>query len=531
MLRPNDELPKGSVNPESPSKRLHCSALTIDPHAQLQAGQPPSPFHRQTMLRWWPLALILVFATALRLHQLDARVMHGDEANQAVKTGHLLETGEYRFDPQDHHGPTLYYLTLPVAWLRGETTLAALTETTLRLVPLVAGVAAVALLAALAAPWGRTAACAAALLLATAPAAVYFSRYYIQESLLLAFTLGAFVAVRQWWRTGLTRWALLAGAAIGLMQATKASAPLFLLAGALALLAQLPLAGGSPTRRWRDVVLGLVMAIGVAALFYSSFFTHPAGLRDALATYLPAGGRVASGAGHEKPWHYYLGLFLPQTIGGYRWSQSLFLLLALAGATASIWAAPERRPLLRTWTLYTVVIAVLFSVVPYKTPWLVIHWLVGLSLLGGGLVGAVTDRRLRGRVLGLLLIGLTTAAQLRQTDLAVYLRPGDARNPLAYVHPSPDVRKVRPLVEQARAQGQAGPVRVISSEVWPLPWYLRGLDGVGYWAAPPDDCDGAVVVAAADQAEAVRARLRDRYRETFLGLRPGFVLVVFTREP
>ena len=43
------------------------------------------------------------------------RPMHGDEANQAVRTGMLLETGRYDYDPQDHHGPSLYWLTLPVA--------------------------------------------------------------------------------------------------------------------------------------------------------------------------------------------------------------------------------------------------------------------------------------------------------------------------------------------------------------------------------------------------------------------------------
>ena len=32
------------------------------------------------------------------------------------------------------------------------------------------------------------------------------------------------------------------------------------------------------------------------------------------------------------------------------------------------------------------------------------------------------------------------------------------------------------------------------------------------------------------QAEAVRARLRHPYRESFLGLRPGFVCIVFTPE-
>ncbi|MGE5361112.1 MAG: hypothetical protein ACM3NQ_19010, partial [Bacteroidales bacterium] len=81
---------------------------------------------------WGLFALALVLGLALRLPRLDARPMHHDEANQALKFGGLLETGQYRYDPADHHGPTLYYLTLPAAWWRGQTTLAALDERTLR---------------------------------------------------------------------------------------------------------------------------------------------------------------------------------------------------------------------------------------------------------------------------------------------------------------------------------------------------------------------------------------------------------------
>ena len=38
-------------------------------------------------------------------------------------------------------------------------------------------------------------------------------------------------------------------------------------------------------------------------------------------------------------------------------------------------------------------------------------------------------------------------------------------------------------------------------------------------------------IASADLAEQVRARLRGTYTSTFVGLRPGFTLVVFKRQP
>jgi predicted membrane-bound mannosyltransferase len=61
------------------------------------------------LVRSLALGGILIVAGWLRLHDLGSRPMHADEANQAVKLGALLERGEYRFDPYDHHGPTLYY--------------------------------------------------------------------------------------------------------------------------------------------------------------------------------------------------------------------------------------------------------------------------------------------------------------------------------------------------------------------------------------------------------------------------------------
>jgi len=89
-------------------------------------------------LEWVLLALVLVLAQWLRLADLAARPMHADEANQAVKLGGLLAGEGYRFDPSDHHGPTLYYFSEVVARWRGENNLAALTEFTVRLTPVLA---------------------------------------------------------------------------------------------------------------------------------------------------------------------------------------------------------------------------------------------------------------------------------------------------------------------------------------------------------------------------------------------------------
>jgi len=461
------------------------------------------------------VSLLLLVAGALRLPELAVRPMHADEANQAVKVGQLLEGGGYRFDPTDHHGPTLYYLGAALARLRGETSLAALTEATLRLGPALAGMLAVVLLWRLAQPLGPGPAFVAALLLAVSPPAVYYGRYFIQETLLVTATLGALVCGLRWWRGGHLGWAAGVGACAGLMQATKASALLF--AGAA--LVALVLVGRERLRArgLRPGLVALAAALVTAGAFYSSFGSHWTGLRDAVGTLAPMLGRAGGGAtGHEKPWDYYAGLFIFQRTGGYVWDQTLFLLLAVSGGLLA-WRSPARFP--RWVALATALAAVVLSLTPYKTPWIVVNLVPGLCLLA-----AVTVARAR-RFAGVLLALATVLLLGWQARQAAFLRPADSRNPYAYVHSAPDVRKITALA----AAAPAGPVKVISAEYWPLPWYLRQRTEVGYWARPPADCDGALVIVAADQAEEVEARLRGRYQASYVGLRPGYVLVVFQR--
>ena len=471
--------------------------------------------------RWLPLALVAFAALWLRTYDLAHRPMHADEANQAVKLGDLLEHGHYAFDPHDHHGPTLYFVALPIAWLRGESTLAALTETTVRLVPALAGTLGVVLLGLLAAPLGRWPALAAAALMAVAPASVYYSRYFIQETLLVTFTLALCVAGHRWWRTGRLGWALAAGVSAGLMQATKASAPLFAVAGLAAWLL-VERARPASGRLGRDLSLAGVAGLGVAALLYSSFGTHPEGLRDAFATYVPVSSRAAAGSGHEKPWRYYLSLFGWHREGGLLWQQLAFSLLAVAGAGVAL---VTRQKFLSWAALYTLVVAAALSLPPYKTPWHVVHLVPGFALLAAGTLAWV---RPVAPAMALALAGGVLGVQLMQMNLAVFLRPADARNPYAYVHTSSDILKIRGLAVAAVARAPGGAVRVIGEEYWPLPWYLRGLPRVGYWSEAPAECDGALVIATAAQAGVVRARLHGDYRESYLGLRPEFLCVIFT---
>ncbi len=511
--------------------------------------------------------LAVLGALAFRLFRLDLRPMHPDEANQAVKLGHLLERGEYRFDPDDHHGPTLYYLTLPAAWAAGETTLAGLDERLLRLVPAVCGAALLLAFLLFAGGLSRDATLAAAALAAVSPALTYYSRFYIQETLLVLFLAVLLGAGWRYARRHSVLWALVAGLAAGLMFATKETS-LILFGGLAAAFAALAAVESALAERrgvvregdgwvWRDTrtklptalhsAVFLAAAAAIAAIFYTSFLSHPQGLADSIRAIGAAFGRAGDPGFHAHPWSYYLRtLTYSRTAGGPIWSEAFLLFLALAGGIAALGRdagqdGSSRFP--RFILFFTVVTAAVYSLIPYKTPWNMLPFYLGLVILAGNGVALLLrvgrSRPVKALILALLAPGFAGLAV--QGYRANFERPADPSNPYVYAQTSPDFLKLVAEVEKAAA---AAPekrdllIEVVAppDETWPLPWYLRKFGRVGYWtsveSARKDVPAGraAVVISSAAFAEEIAAALGEGYGQAFYGLRPEVVLALFVRR-
>src|SRR3989475_4848453 len=97
-------------------------------------------------LRLTGLLFAIGIALALRCPRLDQRPMHNDEAVNAIKFGQLWEHGAYKYDPNEHHGPSVFYATLAVARLTSSPDIGHLTETKLRLITVVFGLGLIVLL-------------------------------------------------------------------------------------------------------------------------------------------------------------------------------------------------------------------------------------------------------------------------------------------------------------------------------------------------------------------------------------------------
>ena len=503
-------------------------------------------------------------ALLFRVVRLDVRPMHHDEANQAAKFGDLLERGEYRFDPNDHHGPSLYYLTLPVARVAGERTRAALDETTLRLVPALFGAGLLLIILLFAGGLSREARLAAAALAAVSPAMTFYSRFYIQETLLVFFLAALIAAGWRYTRTRSAWWALAAGVSAGMMYATKETS-VILFAGLAAALGLVLLVDKLGKRRdgvvregdawvWREaltrppkafhIALFIIAGAVTGVLFYTSFFQNPQGLADSVRAIAASFSRAGHPGFHAHPWYYYFQtLAYSKTADGPVWSEAFILFLAAAGGIAAFGhdMGKDGSPrFVRFVLFFTVITAAVYSLVPYKTPWNVLPFYFGLVVLAGNGVGLflrISRFKLVEIITVVVLVPgfINLAVQAYRADFTAHSEPA---NPYVYAPTSPDLLKLVAAVEKIAAASPEKKgllIKIIAppDETWPLPWYLRGYSRVGYWTsaeAAGEFGDAAVVIASAANVEKVAPSLGDRYQQSFFGLRPEVVLALFVRR-
>jgi uncharacterized protein (TIGR03663 family) len=501
----------------------------------------------------------LAAALYIRLSDLALRPMHHDEANQAVKFGKLLEEREYVYDKNDHHGPALYFLTLPAAKAMGREKFSDLDETLLRTVPALFGGALLLLLLLFGKGLALEAKTVSALLIASSPAMAYYSRFYIQEMLFVFFVLGFLGSL---WRYVLRPdggWYAVAGIFAGLMAATKETAVIVFAAGVLGLAAILvrekivaPKTDMPVQRRvfLHHIVIMIIVAAAVAAAFFSSFGANPGGVKDAVSAlkiYVEKGS-IAPGF-HAHPFFYYLGTLAGSISGGLVWTELLVLLLGLAGMVfvvlprrkreydETIDQLPVDRSLGLFFVIYTLGTTLVYSFIRYKTPWNVLPFYLGWLILAG--IGGTAIFRATKTILLRAVVILALAAGLGhlawQSYLADFRYPADPRNPYVYAQTSPDFLKLVGRIDDLASvhpEGKSLLVKVLAGpyEQWPLPWYLRKYKKVGYWAeveAAGDIAGADLVVAAAEQAEAVSKILGDRYIIENYGLRPEVLLTLF----
>jgi uncharacterized protein (TIGR03663 family) len=502
------------------------------------------------MNRWATLGLLVAAGVALflRCPRLGERPMHNDEAVNGVKFGALSERGDYKYDPNEYHGPALAYATLALNRLTRAPDFSQLSEASLRFTTVLFGLGLVLLTPLVADALGRKGCVWGAIFTAVSPAMVFYSRYYIHEILLVFFTFLGIAAGWRYWRTRKLGWALLTGAAVGFMDATKETFVISLAASGLALgLNQFWNrwldASGAPIKaarlKLRHVAAGLGVWLVIALLLFSSFLTNPAGPIDSLRTYARWMHRANGDSAHSHPWNYYLlRLLFFHASKGPVWSEALVFGLALVGSAAAFLRkglGDANASFVRFLALYTFVLTVAYSAISYKTPWCLLSFWHGMILLAGvGSAILVQAARYQWARLAMTMVLIAGAGQLAgQAWNASIDYAADQRNPYVYAHTSPDVlnlvTKVNAL-SKAHPQGPQMVIKVMAPEndFWPLPWYLRNFKQAGWWDKVPAEPFAPIMIVSS-QFHAGLDEGKTHVMAGIFQLRPGIFFELYVQ--
>lgn len=485
-------------------------------------------------IRWAAFAAVALFGLVVRLRQLDARPMHTDEAVNAYIVGQLLAGQKYTYDPRDRHGPALAALALQLVRLQGAKIFAELTETELRRTPVVAGAGTILLFGAAAEIFGFVPCVIAALLFACAPLTIYYDRYFIHESLFVAFTFGLILSGWNACTRRSAKLAVLAAACAALMLACKETAVLHFAALAVAALLywlwNLRRKSLRELRRPKTLLTAVVVFLLLSVALFTWFGTNW-NVLPALGHVAPNFAARAGGEGHAKPFRYYAHL-----LAGGR-SGTLICAVACIGLLLAV-RKREASPF-ALLAYYAVFLFFLYSVIPYKTPWLALNFWLPIALLVGLAAASLWHVPVKHPAVRVVLrAACLVAAAVAAVNIAhdtrqrVFLHPADEDNPYAYAHTSEDLLGLpTELAEMVHHEGLASPrIAVIAADPWPLPWYLRQYARVGYWQPGQTVGHADFYITSTDAASQYADQLRNLHAD-FFGERPGVLILLWSPAP
>jgi uncharacterized protein (TIGR03663 family) len=506
----------------------------------------------------WRIGVIAIFVIAalLRLYDLNLVPLHHDEGVNGNFLVRLVREGAYTYDPANYHGPTLYYFAAIIPWvtkvLFGNSARDnyGMTTFTIRLIPALFGLATIGLIFLLRRRLGTVTTLAAGLMLAVSPGAVYLSRYFIHETMFVFFTLGIVVALVRFYDERNSFYLVPAAASAALLFATKETAMISV--GVLIIAfgvtwVYMRLTGGSTmegsvservsavieevggrTSLVLNILVALTVFVALYLLFYSSFFSNYKGISDSFQTF--AIWRKTGSEAHVHPPEQYIIWLARQELP----------LLFLGSIGAAIAVLRPKNSLALFSALWAFGLIAAYSLISYKTPWLVLNFIVPLALIAGYAIQAIYELDNRQLRLASVMLIVAFGVAVYQSINLNFVNYDNDNEKYVYVYAHTKRHTIDLVNDVERiAKQNSGPttgISVVSPDYWPLPWYFRNFSRVGYYGQMAATTE-PIIIANANQKDEVDENFGLLYQQvpgpdpgqTF-ELRPGVSLILYQRR-
>lgn len=263
----------------------------------------------------------------------------------------------------------------------------------------------------------------------------------------------------------------------------------------------------------------------LTVLFFSSFFTYAEGVGKAIEAYA-----IWSKTGTKD--HTQNGF-----LGYLRWGmkvESPVLLVSAIGALIAIIRAKHRFAMFTALWAFGLFLA--YSIIPYKTPWLALSFLLPMCLIAGyGINELVRSNKLHLKAAAVALGALSIVILAYQSYSINFVRYDDEEMAYVYAHSKREmlnlVDRVNYYAEKS-GKGNMAKVAIVSPDYWPLTWYFNDMKEAVFHGGLTDGSKVDMIIAKKnDQDAEVIRRYSSQFK--FAGvypLRPGVDLVLLVRR-
>lgn len=479
--------------------------------------------------------LIVFMAAVLRFADLPRKALHHDESVNYAFTKKLADRFNYKYNPTAYHGPFLYFAGYPAYKILGPSKFG------LRTTPALAGILAVVFILLMGNVIGRKGALAAAAVMALSPADVYYSRTFIHEIYLACFHAGLLWGLLEYARTQKGRYLFPIGIFLALCFTVKETTALMVVAMVVAYFSMrlfyygMPRPDGSDeemTISWAGLKTNkfLLMdsaglAISIWVLFFTSFLTYPEGLARFFEAFTPWAKTGFKDKGHDKAFYYFFIV-----LGKY------YAPIVIPALFAGIWALFRQKARGLFLFLYAMFTLMIYSAIPYKTPWCVLQIGLPFLLLGGYGLSKVWDPRISPKVLRLSVLVIFIAALIPYGWYSYQInfqRYDDDTNKIIYVQTDRTYEDMLDLIarmEKRSGLGKAIPIALIKAKNPARP-YLHYYTNVKKYEEVPDSIkDRPVIIVETGKLDQTVALLENEYINLTYPVWPGTFVALLVEE-
>ncbi len=282
---------------------------------------------------------------------------------------------------------------------------------------------------------------------------------------------------------------------------------------------------GTGSNRLAIIGSAVVVFVYLGVLLFSSFFTYKDGVGKAFEAY----SNWSETGSKDHTMHGWVGYL--------KWMMKvespLLILSTLGSVMTMLWGRHRFAMFTALWAggLFAA-----YSIIPYKTPWLALSFLLPMCIVAGYALGQLIESKtlaLKAAAIVLTISGSSVLAY--QTYSLNFVRYDDEEMAYVYAHTKRGLHDLIYKIEyyaDKSSKGKNATIEIVSPDYWPMTWYLVDYKHANFFGNLIDASTSEMIVAKKDDQDAdVIKRYSTHYK--YVGvypLRPGVNLILLVKK-